>query len=452
MVAGLTSNCRLTTGPTPEAEPQGLVSGLDWRQFAGAELYLLLDDHPWTQGLQPFLPEFEEITGLRLNTEVIPEPDYFQTMEDRLHAAADPTDIFFLPMDSTAYRLWQKDLLRPLDDVVNDPRLTVPNYNLFDFPEGFRLAAMYPPQGAKPKLYGIPITFEVYILFYNKMLVNQHLDGVIPKTMAELVQAANQISQAGQGSYFGTVMRGIKADTIIDTVTGIVLDSWGQHAAPLPYNLWFDKDWQQPRFTDPRIVRGLATYAQLMQAGPPNITSLDWPEATRLFQDGKAAFYIDASLFGPSYERQKSSDISGKVGYTVLPRFGEVSLTGHWLWGLGIPKQSQRPEAAWLFIQWATSPTMEAKIAVATGGAPRFSSWLTPSAFTEAMNIDYALAVQTAMRTSHPTAVLHPNWNQMALAIADAIHQIYAGSDATMATRQLQDTVRQIISQSKEMA
>ncbi|MBE9155955.1 extracellular solute-binding protein [Nodosilinea sp. LEGE 06152] len=444
LLTSLPAACRPAARPPTDESAINSGTPFDWRRFAGTEIALLLDDHPWTTGLQPHLPEFEALTGITLKTRIVAEPEYFIEMEATLRASPMSADAFFLPMDSTAYRLWGDDLLLPLTPFINDPTLTAAGYNLFDFPEGFRLAAMYPPASDDQQLYGIPATFEAYILFYNKRLVSQLLAGQVPQTMAELVQAASQINKSGRA--FGAVMRGVSSDAIIDTVTGIVLNGWGTDSTSLPFNLWFDGDWQKPRLTDPRIVEGLTTYARLMQAGPPDIKQMDWPEATQLFQAGKAAFYIDASLFGPDFEDDTSA-IAGQVGYTVLPRVHRQSLTGHWLWGLGIPQRSSRPQAAWLFIQWATSPKMEAKIAVATGGAPRFSSWLTPSVYTEAINFDYALAVQTAMQTSRPTVVLHPRWNQMALAIAATIHQIYDGAEPKLAVDQLQTTVVQLIAQ-----
>ncbi|PSR17949.1 ABC transporter substrate-binding protein [filamentous cyanobacterium CCP3] len=448
LLPSLSAACRPLARPPIDEPAIDAGSAFDWQRFAGTEIELLLDDHPWTTGLLPHLSDFETLTGIALKTRIVPEPAYFTEMESSLWADPVQADAFFLPMDSTAYRLWRDDLLLPLTPLLNDPTMTAASYNLFDFPEGFRLAAMYPPNAtdSRQQLFGIPATFEAYILFYNKRLVNQFLAGRVPQTMAELVQAASQINESGQA--FGAVMRGVRSDTIIDTVSGIVLNGWGVEPTPLPFNFWFDGDWQRPRLNDPRIVEGLTTYARLMQAGPPDIKQMDWPEATRVFQAGKAAFYIDASLFGPDFEQDDTSAIAGQVGYNVLPRNSQ-SLTGHWLWGLGIPQRSSQPEAAWLFIQWATSQEMEAKIAVATGGAPRFSSWLTPSVYTEAINVDYALAVQTAMQTSRPTAVLHPRWNQVALAVATTIHQIYDGAEPGLAADQLQATVIQLMAEAE---
>jgi ABC-type glycerol-3-phosphate transport system substrate-binding protein len=444
-MTGLTTcrpSARAPTAPTDGAAIES-DQDFDWRRFAGDQIGLLLNDHPWTTGLLPYLPDFEALTGITLKPRTVAESAYFAEMETLLRTDPVSADAFFLPMDSTAYRLWTDDLLLPLTPLLDNPKLTAANYNLFDFPEGFRLAAMYPPDSSSPQLFGIPATFEAYILFYNKRLVDQFLAGRVPQTMVELVQAATQINDSGQA--IGAVMRGVKSDAIIDTVSGIVLNGWGTQPTPLPFNLWFNGDWQRPSLSDLRVVEGLTTYAQLMQAGPTGIKQMNWPEATQLFQAGKAAFYIDASLFGPRFEKRETSAIAGQVGYSVLPRVHQQSLTGHWLWGLGIPQRSSHPQAAWLFIQWATSPEMEAKIAVATGGAPRFSSWLTPSVYTEAMNFDYALTVQTAMKTSRPTAVLHPHWNEVALAIAATIHDIYDGTEPALAADRLQTTVKQLM-------
>ena len=121
--------------------------------------------------------------------------------------------------------------------------------------------------------------------------------------MAELTAAAAKINEEGAADgVVGAVMRGIRSDTIMDTLAGVVLNSFGEQDAPLPYNLWFDGGWDNPRLDDPAICQGLTDYALMLAAGPANKFAIDWPDANTLFQQGRAAFFIDASLFGPGYE------------------------------------------------------------------------------------------------------------------------------------------------------
>lgn len=58
LLLGLASTCAATPDPpNPEAGPRPAADL--WQQFAGTELRLLLNDHPWTQGVRPYLNEFE---------------------------------------------------------------------------------------------------------------------------------------------------------------------------------------------------------------------------------------------------------------------------------------------------------------------------------------------------------------------------------------------------------
>src|SRR5574341_1068422 len=341
IVTMVLSACQGQT-PAPTAAPSG--SGqpqtFDWKRYKEQEITLLLNEHPWTEGLRPLVQEFEDQTGIKVNVQAFAEDVYYDKAELALRSDKPVADVFFLSMDSVGYAQWQANLLAPITPYLNDPAMTSPDYDLADFPEGFRVGATYPLQGADAKLYGIPITFETYILFYNKDLVNKYLGGKAPETMQELIADSKKITEEGKGEVFGSVVRGIRSDTIMDTFTGVIFDSWGSDPTPLPYNLWFDGDWKKPRFTDPRIVEGLSNYAALMKYGPPNIQSIDWNDANQLFSQGKVAFYVDASLFGPDFENPGSSAVAGKVGYMPLPKTDKGSMTGHWMWGLGIPANS----------------------------------------------------------------------------------------------------------------
>jgi multiple sugar transport system substrate-binding protein len=425
----------------------GALAGFDWRQFEGSEITLLLNEHPWTEGVRPNVAEFEELTGIKVNLEAFAEDLYFDRMELAVRSDTPVADVYFLPMDSTAYTQWTAGHVAPLTPYLNDPTMTAPDYDLADFPQGFRMGAMYPPGDPNAQLHAIPITFEAYILFYNKDLVDQYLDGQVPQTFEELIAAANKVSAEGNGEVYGAAMRGVRSDTIMDTLTGIVFNSWGEEEAPLPYNLWFDGDWSNPRFTDPRIADGLANYAGLMQAGPPNIQAVDWNDANLLFQQGKVAFFIDASLFGPGYEDPEQSVVAGKTGYAVLPVTAQGdSLTGHWMWGLGIPANSENKEAAWYFVQWATSKELDPEIGTQTGGATRLSTWNNDT-YTSTLNPEYAEAVQTAMETSRSTVVFREGWKEIAIAIVDSVQAMYGGEEPTTAMQNLENQVLEIVNQ-----
>lgn len=429
-----------TEAPT-EAKP---AEGFNWKRFEGKTVTLLLNEHPWTDGLRTVVADFEAETGIKVDMQPFAEDLYFDKMELALRSDKAVADVYFLPMDSTAFTQFSANLIAPLTPFLDDPTMTSPDYDLADFPDGFKVAAMYPPGDANAQLYGIPITFETYILFYNKGLVDKYLGGKVPETMEELLAAAKKITDEGNGEVYGAVMRGIRSDTIMDTLSGVVFDSWGSDPTPLPYNLWFDGDWKKGRFTDPRIVEGLANYAGLMKAGPPNIQSIDWYDANQLFSQGKIAFFIDASLFGPAYENPESSQVVGKVGYAALPKTTKGSMTGHWMWGLGIPANSQNKEAAWYFIQWATGKGAEPKIGTKTGGAARLSTWGN-STYTAALNPEYVSAVQTAMKTSRPTAVFYEGWKEIAIMVVDAVQEIYGGKDPAKACEDLQTKAAAVV-------
>jgi len=44
------------------------LADINWRQFEGVEIRLLMNKHPFTTFIEPKLPEFEEKTGIKRKT------------------------------------------------------------------------------------------------------------------------------------------------------------------------------------------------------------------------------------------------------------------------------------------------------------------------------------------------------------------------------------------------
>lgn len=429
LAAGCAGTGQENQGPLVQAN-----GPFDWKRFEGEEVTLLFNEHPWTVGLEPLIPEFERLTGMTVDLKTFSEDLYFDKMEQSLRAAQSVADLYFQPMDANAFNQWRADLIAPLTPFVESDSLTEKGYSVGDFPEELISPVRYPPGEPGAQDYGIPIAFETYILFYNKDLVEEYLGGEVPGSMEALIEAAGKITDQGNGDVYGSVMRGIRSDTIMDALTSVTMNSWGDEPTPLPYNLWFDGAWDRPRLTDPRIVEGVSNYARLLSAGPPNAQSLDWPDATTLFAQGKVAFFIDSSLFYPIFADPEQSRVVGKVGYAKIPSAGRGQLTGKWAWGLGIPSNSSNKEAAWLFLQWATNKQNTARIGKETGGAPRVSAF-SDQQYASAFDAQYNEIVSNTLVNSRPTPVFNENWKEGALVLVDAMQAIADGEDPEQAMR-----------------
>ncbi len=421
------------------------VAAFDWRQAEGTEITLLASEHPWTAGVREHLAEFEELTGIKVNVTAFAEDLYLDRANLAIRSTEPVADVFMSLMDAAIYEQWNVGGVAPLTPFLNDAALTDPDYDYGDFSPAMLLGASFPPGDPAAQQYAIPISMETYILFYNKDLVDTYLGGKVPATMPELIAAAQTVTDAAGGAAFGSVMRGQRSASLVDTMTSVVLNAWGEAEAPLPYNIWFDNAWDKPRFDDPRIATGLSNYAGLLKAGPENALSFGWEDASRYFAQGKAAFFVDASVFGPSFEDKANSAVAGKVGYAPMPSAsGDVSVSGHWAWGLSMAENSQKKNAAWLFMQWATSKDMDAKFGLKTGGATRNASWANPE-YKAGFAPGYVEAVSKQLEHTRPTMVFREGWSEVVLVIVDAIHAIYGGEDPASAAATLQSVAPAVL-------
>ncbi|MEO6298785.1 MAG: extracellular solute-binding protein [Paracoccaceae bacterium] len=421
------------------------ASAFDWKQASGTEITVLASEHPWTGGVKAHLAEFEALTGVKVNLTSFAEDLYNDRANLAVHSAEPVADVYMSLMDAGVFEQWNAGGVESLTPYINDAKLTDGGYNFADFPPDLLLGASFPPGDPAAQQYALPISMEAYTMFYNKDLVDKYLAGKLPASMDELVTAAQKITADGGGQVFGAVMRGQRSNSLVDTMTGVVLNDWAGAPADLPYNLWFDGSWDKPRFNDPKIAKGLAHYAGLLKAGPENALSFGWEDATRYFSEGKAAFFIDASVFGPGFEDPTKSTVAGKVGYAPMPpAVGTVSYSGHWSWGLSMTKNSKNKAAAWLFMQWATSPAMDETLGKGTGGATRASTWANPD-YVKAFAPGYVDMVSTALKTTRPTMVFHEGWGEVVLLIVDAIHAIYGGEDPAAAVETLQATAPSVL-------
>ena len=133
------------------------------------------------------------------------------------------------------------------------------------------------------------------------------------------------------------------------------------------------------------------------------MTSYGWDEINTAMLSGQAAMFLDSSVIYSRLQDKESSTIVGKVGVAPFVE-GPGGRHGHsHFWTISLASNAPEPEAGWLFLQWATSKDLQAKIAMKGVLAPRASAWKL-----EGLSSVFPDEFLEAVRTSLETAVVSP--------------------------------------------
>lgn len=430
------------------AFPKAEAANINWRQFEGTTLNFLFVSHPWQAAISPYIPEFEKLTGMTVQMEVVSEDIFWDRVILGLQSNTPVFDLAFASQGYDTYSYYKNNWIVPLNQFVDNPKLTDKNwYNLEDMYPVFKNAFLMPDG----KIYALPITFEAYIMFYRKDLFQQY-NVQVPTTMQGWLDAIAKFqSMSSTTGVYGSVIRGGSQTGISDEFAAMILDYWGDRPYDLDKFVYFDSSWK-PRYTDPSISQAFQTWATVMKNGPPGITSYDWSEATTLFAQGKAATYwFDASLFRGIFEDPTQSQIAGKVGYAVVPSTPTGHKTVAWCWGLMIPSNSKNQEAAWLFEEWATGKLMNVLTGAKTSAATRASSW-TFQPMTAGFPADFTTAISESLKIAAPDNVYYEHMEEIVMKQNDALHAIYLGQSVEKAVTDLQAAAEQILKENPPTA
>ena len=124
----------------------------------------------------------------------------------------------------------------------------------------------------------------------------------------------------------------------------------------------------EPRWTPTRRSQAADMYRKLLSVAHPVIAGLGLDGLGEAFPAGQCAMAVEWHEFAAGFETGK---LTGKVGYAPLPKGPKRRASMYGGTGIGINgTASQREQkAAWLFVNWATSPkTQLANLKSKVGG------------------------------------------------------------------------------------
>ncbi len=233
-----------------------------------------------------------------------------------------------------------------------------------DLPATYAIEDVFPSVrdglSVKGTLYALPFYAESSMTYYRTDLFKD-AGLTMPErpTWEQIAGFAKQLNKPEKEQY-GICLRGKAGWGENMALISTIANAYGAR--------WFDETWQ-PEFTGPEWKDALNFYVNtLKESGPPGATSNGFNENLALFNSGKCAIWVDASVAGSFVTDKTQSKVADHVGFTFAPH--QVTDKGSaWLysWALAIPTSSKAKDAAKTFSTWATSKEYGALVAEKDG-------------------------------------------------------------------------------------
>lgn len=375
------------------AEEEFTNANINWRQVAekapeeGVTLHVAMVKHPFTESLLPLISSFEELTGIKVLYDILPQDEYWPKVTIDMSSGAGLIDVFMTGPELN----WQyipPGWIEPLDAYIDNTQLTDSEW--YDFGDFYSPAidanrwdgeTLGREAYGEGPLYAIPVTYEIMSLTYRTDLFEEA--GIVvgegwPHTWQDILDAAKKLTKDtdndGEIDQYGIIGRGSKTWATMFGGYSNIFYSYGAKD--------FDEN-MEPIMNSQRGIEATELWVELMQScTPPGVTDLQWFQVKQAFASGIGAMSIDCDWFpAATYENPDVSKVAGKLSYALTPPGPDgYRLEDLWFWSLGMNSASYHKDAAWQFIQWATSkPVMlQGTLQYENWNPPRKSVWENP--------------------------------------------------------------------------
>jgi multiple sugar transport system substrate-binding protein len=333
----------------------------DWKRFKGEKIEVFHVKSPRGDLLTRHHKEFEELTGIIVGSESIPEQQQRQRSVIEFNSGNTSFDVLEISYHVQKRLLGKSKWLVDVRPLVADKTITEPAFDFANFsPGGMAWATQ-----RDGSIDSVPFNIDPWVLYYNKELFDAK-NVAYPRNFPEIVEAAAKLNDPGK-NVSGFVARGLK-NANVPVWTSFLLGNGGGFI-----------DGNGKLLTDTaEAVEAARLYQTLLaKYGPPGVAGFNWNESQGLFAQGRAAMWLDGIGFAAPLEDPTKSRIVGKVGYGVMPAGPKKQVSALFSNGHGISAFSKKKQPAWLYVQWASNKVNQTRLLQAAAGAPVFNSAYT---------------------------------------------------------------------------
>ncbi|MDA4132546.1 MAG: extracellular solute-binding protein, partial [Thaumarchaeota archaeon] len=317
--------------------------------YKGTKVEVNLQDEPDYRALQNLDVDFFSASGI--NSQYDLEPYIINLEKTRLAVQTASPAIDIIDFDGIDIPTFEQNLIPP--NVLADtyPSITYPGLNLDDFLQApIDLIATYPPilPGAptpQGEVFCLPFNTPVMIRFYRTDVYSK-VGLPQPVTWDDYF---DQVLQIGSSTnLYGCVSQASTTTPIFHEFTNHLYSFGGQ--------LWdINGESITPTINSPANVAALENFARFYPYTFPSSITFTWDDCVETMAHGQAAnaitFEDDSAIISDPLRSIEQNNMA----YSVNPAGPAGSYSTYIGDGIGVSKYSKNPEAAWLWLQWATA-------------------------------------------------------------------------------------------------
>lgn len=327
------------------------ASAFDWKAHDGETVSFLANNNPWSQAVLSYKDEFTKLTGITLKVDSYQEQQMRQRLVTVMNSKSDEVDVFMTLASREGEQFaaagWYADLSAFTQKDV------APDYDFAGISPALVKAATF-----GGKLTSIPLNLEGPLLYYRTDIFEK-CKIAKPASLAD-VQAAAKTLKECDSSITPFTSRGLKA-AIAYTFSNVLHNMGGKYIVD-----------GMSALCSPASQKAIGYYGELLKDyGPPGSSNYSFYQISALYRAGRAAMAFESSnelrTIMEGGERLKDTDV------IPLPAGDAGSVPTAIGWGLSVSANSANKDAAWYFVQWASSPEMQKRLAIQGVAAPRAS-------------------------------------------------------------------------------
>ena len=287
------------------------------KPFEGVEVNLLTFVGPQVaEPLQRRAPDFEELTGAKINVVTVPNADLYQTSLTDLATGTNSYDAFlFAPQ-------WLVDFVTP--DYLEDLTPYVEADSALEWDDVapfFRdFSATY-----NGSIYSIPLDGDFHMVYYRSDLLAQ--EGLEPpRTWDDYLAIAQtfhgqDLNGDGEADYGSCIAKARAQQSYwwIISIAAPFIQSQGTSQGA-----FFHPETFEPLVNNAGFIRALEIYQQTGEYGPPDEQTITVGDTRGLFITGRCALSLDWGDIGTLAVDPEQSTVQDKVGAIITPGSTEV--------------------------------------------------------------------------------------------------------------------------------